>query len=788
MWLSSVFVRFFKSFNYDYLRKYNTKVQRTEPWESFEDMWYPYVRVPLDTSITTIVGENESGKSCLLAAIYDGISGNGFKPEDFCRHSRFFTVERGRTRNPHFGFEWTAVSEEERTRINDICGADTDSVFDRFLMFRTLPDEMTIYIPNGDGKYSEYSIAQSRLIEQIVALVPTVFRLKSDVALPETVPIAYLADDIDNVGQYAHFERGTHAALVDSIKNNWSMFETKESVTAHATQISDLAKPPQPRQQEREDSLRLAHDLVRKVARIDEERLKHLEKALASGGFAFADSIIRLIDRDLNKALNFPKFWAQDKDFRLHVSPHQDASLAFTISDRTGTQYAFAERSSGLRYFLSYYVQYLAYTSDQGQILIMDEPDTYLSSQGQQDLLKIFQSFAFPSGGDNRPPVQVVYVTHSPFLIDKNHADRIRVVGKGADEEGTRVVRNVSRNHYEPLRSAFGSFVAETTFIGNCNIMVEGVSDQILIAGAARYLRTRLGVPEMDTLDLNRVTLVPSGGASEIPYLVFLALHRDIERPAVIVLLDSDTAGDNAKKVLVKGVALSKKRIPLLNQEYILQIGDVHEAAREIEDLLPLELVTRAAQRYLREYCQCPDEVIERAVTAEVQTHRDEGQGVMEAINAHVRALDQTLSEFSVDKIGFARAVIAIVMENLDDELSKEFGKMMRGLLKDLNLKQRNALRERTETRVTKTFERLKKAFVQDHPASATREEAYVFFEEIEAQLDNSRDADDLRIELAEIRREFKIDDEPTREIDDYEDFKTRLTGVQYASRLATQD
>ena len=30
---------------------------------------------------------------------------------------------------------------------------------------------------------------------------------------------------------------------------------------------------------------------------------------------------------------------------------------------------------------------------------------------------------------------------------------------------------------------------------------------------------------------------------------------------------------------------------------------------------------------------------------------------------------------------------------------------------------------------------------------------------------------------LAEIRRKFKIDDEPTREIDDYEDFKTRLTG-----------
>src|SRR5260221_7146870 len=151
----------------------------------------------------------------------------------------------------------------------------------------------------------------------------------------------------------------------------------------------------------------------------------------------------------------------------------------------------------------------------------MDEPDAYLSSQAQQDLLKVFDAFAHPETTATRP-IQVAYVTHSPFLIDRNHADRIRVLEKGSGEEGTRIVRNSSRNHYEPIRSALGAFVAETTFIGNCNLMVEGASDQVLLAGTATFLKSR-GATNFHTLDLNRLTIVPAGSASHVPYLVYLA-------------------------------------------------------------------------------------------------------------------------------------------------------------------------------------------------------------------------------------------------------------------------
>ena len=101
---------------------------------------------------------------------------------------------------------------------------------------------------------------------------------------------------------------------------------------------------------------------------------------------------------------------------------------------------------------------------NQSEILLMDEPDAYLSNQGQQDLLKILERFARPEDGSRCD--QIVYVTHSPFLINRNTGERVRVLDKGVTDEGTRVVKDVARNHYEPLRSSLGVFVAETSFIG----------------------------------------------------------------------------------------------------------------------------------------------------------------------------------------------------------------------------------------------------------------------------------------------------------------------------------
>ena len=94
--------------------------------------------------------------------------------------------------------------------------------------------------------------------------------------------------------------------------------------------------------------------------------------------------------------------------------------------------------------------------------------------------------------------------------------------------------------------------LTKTPLIGNCDPWLSGPSDSIsppddTILRAGCMTKT-------ETLDLNRLTDLASGcSAPQIPYLVYLARGRDVERPSVIVLLDSDTAGDAARKDIERG-------------------------------------------------------------------------------------------------------------------------------------------------------------------------------------------------------------------------------------------
>lgn len=796
MHLATVFVRFYKSFNFDYLRKFDAKATHRHQWEMIGDLWYPYVRIPIDEKITTIVGANESGKTHSLTAIEKGLSGQDIGRGDFCRYSQFFAVEQGKMRWPDFGFEWSGVTRQEAEAIAATCENPPRKI-DRFLLFRTERSTLTIYVPTGDGHSTHRVSDGSKLREAL----PSVFRLSEDVALPESVPIRFLYDDDRISGGVEDLPRSERVGLVDSLWSHFGWFQNKNTVTQSAENIvEELGKFSKPKQtlegdlsNKRRAEQNLARDLIRKVARVDPEALKELYEALRDGRDAFANSIIDQINDSLRGKLNFPHWWAQDRQFRLLVSP-REYDLVFTIRDRTETEYAFGERSSGLRYFLSYYVQYLAHDAVPGrrEILLMDEPDAFLSNQGQQDLLKVFHAFATPDNGND--PIQVIYVTHSPFLIDKNHGDRIRVVEKGAGDEGTRVVRDASRNHYEPLRSAFGSFVGETTFIGNCNLVVEGPADQILLAGAATYLRSR-GTAEMETLDLNHITIVPASGAPHVPYLVYLARGRDVEKPAVIVLLDSDSEGNAARKVLMRGGPRGKQ---LLKPEFILQVADLTgegvmpattSGLAESEDLLPLGICERAVQRYLTGVCGADASLVERATADAIKSASDRG-GIFDRIRELLRSLDP---ELHVEKIGFARSVIETVIELSKSDapdaasLLNEFSSNMKSLFRVLRRRQREAERELTADRVSSRVNRAKSSFLEDHPTTAKREHALVLIEDILAALDDSDEADEIKKQIQALQRDFKIAESLTDPIDNYPIFRERLEKIRYAGRLGTQ-
>lgn len=809
MKLKTVFIRFYKSFNFDYLRKFN-KGSKPNPWELLDnELWYPHVRVPIDSCITTVVGANESSKSHLLTAIEKGITGEGIEREDFCRYSEFHSVELGKMKWPDFGFEWTALNEEEQQVVQSACRVPAKS-FDRFLIFRTNRDHLTVYIPSGDT-YASHDVKPDKAADLIKSL-PKLFRIAANVALPESVPIRYLASmeadaSKNRFGAMRRKQRFQFLENVSSVLGHSEWFSNAQSVQQQAAPIalamstlfSTSSNDSGDESGRGIPEVDLARKLIFQVAKIDKGAIDDLYRALKEGKDGHANGLIQKINDHLAASLNFPKWWVQDKDFRLTVSS-RDHDLVFTIRDRTGTEYSFNERSDGLKYFLSYYVQYRAHepAANRSEILLMDEPDTYLSAQAQQDLLRIFDAFSAPA--DSRLPIQVVYVTHSPFLIDKNHSERIRVFEKGVGEEGTRVVNDASRNHYEPLRSAFGAFVGETTFIGNCNLMVEGSADQILLAGAATHLRA-IGTGSLETLDLNHVTIVPAGSASQIPYLVYLSRGRDIEQPAVVVFMDSDKAGNEARRRLKKGGAYGKQ---LLKDAFILQVAELTDnplfnsdaeiSIIETEDIVPIPLAVEAAKLYAVEVCGISTAVAQGITVDALTAELRKGGRVFASIESLFATIEP--DELHITKMGFARNVVSLAaqwkcQDNLPASSShalNTFEDRMKALFRKLNKLRRDAERDRADERVSQRIGRTKRAFLTDHPTTASREQAHVLLEDMEAAIDpDSPESDAVRISLQRVRREFEITIDMTKPIVDYQKFRLALESIHYAPRQSAQ-
>jgi len=93
MTVTRVMLRAYRSFNFDYRRKLETRESDfpacRAPWETEDsiDLWRPWVQMPIAGPIATIVGVNECGKTHLIDAIWKMSTQERLLPEDVCRYS-----------------------------------------------------------------------------------------------------------------------------------------------------------------------------------------------------------------------------------------------------------------------------------------------------------------------------------------------------------------------------------------------------------------------------------------------------------------------------------------------------------------------------------------------------------------------------------------------------------------------------------------------------------------------------------------------------------------------------
>ena len=129
------------------------------------------------------------------------------------------------------------------------------------------------------------------------------------------------------------------------------------------------------------------------------------------------------------------------------------------------------------------------------------------------------------------------------------------------------------------------------------------------------------------------------------------------------------------------------------------------------------------------------------------------------------------------------------LLENdLHGESIRRYDKSMRVLFRRLAEMQRKAEKELLAEKVGRRVERARDSFLRDFPNTARREQALPMLDEIRNVLDNTPEADAIRIELQRIRRDFKFDGDLTEPIADYNAFVAALQRISYAGLLGVSD
>jgi predicted ATPase len=227
------------------------------------------------------------------------------------------------------------------------------------------------------------------------------------------------------------------------------------------------------------------------------------------------------------------------------------------------------ERSRGFKWFFSFYITFAADTkggSSENAILLLDEPGLYLHASSQYDLLRHL-AVDFKN--------QVLYTTHSPFMVPTDDLDSIRTVNIDQDA-GTTVTNDPtgdSRTLF-PIQAALGFNIAQTLFIGPANLVVEGVTDYWILSSLSEYLRgvNRTSLPI-------ELVITPAGGAQKITYMVALLTS---ERLNVMVLLDDERAARSSAAELVKQKLIRGDNVVFVTQAF----AGTPPPEADIEDLL----------------------------------------------------------------------------------------------------------------------------------------------------------------------------------------------------------
>ena len=285
------------------------------------------------------------------------------------------------------------------------------------------------------------------------------------------------------------------------------------------------------------------------------------------------------------------EFWKQNEDLVVEVDIKPDAkdvapfdngpNLYLRIKNmrHRGVSTPFKQRSRGFIWFFSFLVWFdnvqqqlstAGFAGERGIVLLLDEPGLSLHALAQADFLRYIHELS------NR--YQVVYTTHSPFMVEMDRLDHIRIV-EDKVKEGTMISENLVGSDPRtifPLQAALGWTMAQSLFISKRNLLVEGPADLLFLSAMSSLLEAdgREGLRD-------DITMVPTGGLDKIATFIALLSGNRLE-----MAIFHDYSGSPEQRVaeLVKQKMVAAKAV-MHAGEFRPAAGGT-PSATDLEDLL----------------------------------------------------------------------------------------------------------------------------------------------------------------------------------------------------------
>ena len=227
--------------------------------------------------------------------------------------------------------------------------------------------------------------------------------------------------------------------------------------------------------------------------------------------------------------------WWKQGDYRFELQADGNHFRIWVSDDRRPEKIELESRSTGLQWFLSFYLVFLVESLGEHKdaVPLLDEPGLSLHPLAQRDLSSFFDNLSKTN--------RIIYTAHSPFLVDADRIDRARKVYVAADgtTKATSNLRHTEADGEQPgaayaVHSELGLNVAESLLIGCQPVIVEGASDQhyltaiksLLIAGGKIAPRRELVFP-------------PAGGAKTTKIVASILTGRDEALPVVLLTATS---------------------------------------------------------------------------------------------------------------------------------------------------------------------------------------------------------------------------------------------------------